>query len=197
MTKLSHNQTTLPSLQTLLYNLVEQSGDNGAEILSIVEHYIHHCCRNYYSITDSEQQDIAQEASIKLLINYEELKHTISKRWIYVMVKNLCLDALRKQRGSNQLSSLGQDQDTENYSSLDPEDFKPQDQFDNHECLDNVFAYIGAQPTGQEDLTIYSHFVYGASRADIAHITGRTVNAVTKRVSILRTRLKKLRSELC
>lgn len=181
----------------LLHNLVQQKGDNGAELLSIVEHYIKQCCRTYYSISYEEQQDIAQEASIKLLLHYNDLKHSISKRWLYVMVKNLCLDVLRKQRSNNPLTHSVPDEEPDERRQLTLEDFEPYSYIDRYECLDNVFAYIEAQPTGLEDLTVYSHFACGSSRADIAHITGRTVSAVTKRISILRSRLKALRGELC
>jgi len=194
---ITDNQIQTPSLPLHLHDLVHQEGDYGAEILSIVEHYTKRCCRDYYSLTDSDQQDIAQEASIKLLINYENLQYTISKRWIYVMIKNLCLDVLRKQRSKNQLISPDEDPDTDNYAPLELDAFEPSDHFDNYECLDNVFAYIKSQPTGHEDFSIYSHYAYGLSREDIAYITGRTVSAVTKRLSVLRMRLKKLRSEIC
>ena len=183
-------------MPSLLHNLVTQQDDCGSELLSIVEHYIQRCCRVYYTIDYAAQQDIAQEASIKLLLNYEEIKHTISKRWLYVMVKNLCIDVLRKQRSNNQLISSGLQQEAD-VPPPEMADFTYSSNFDHHECLDNVFAYIAAQPTGQEDLTVYSHFAYGLNRADIAHITGRTVSAVTKRISILRSRLKSLRDELC
>ena len=180
----------------MLHNLVKQEGDSGSELLSMVEHYIQRCCRVYYTLDYSDQQDIAQEASIKLILNYESMKHTITKRWLYVMVKNLCIDAVRKQINKNQLISSESQRDPD-VSPPEMKDFTYSSNFDHHECLDNVFAYIAAQPTGQEDLTVYSHFAYGLDRADIAHITGRTVNAVTKRISILRARLKGLRDELC
>lgn len=180
----------------MLYNLIQQKGDYGVALLSLIKHYIKQCCRIYYSITDSQQQDIAQEASIKLILHYEDLKDSISKRWLYVMVKNLCLDTLRKQR-SNLLEYSIDDKETDKYQELTLQDFEPYSSFDNYQCLDNVFAYIEAQSAGQEDLTVYSHFAYGLNRTDIANITGRTVSAVTKRISILRARLKTLRSELC
>ena len=180
----------------LLNNLVNQEGDCGSELLSMVEHYIQRCCRTYYSLGYGEQQDIAQEASIRLLLNYESIKDTISKRWLYVMIKNLCIDELRKQMSSNQLR-FAESKEEANVSPPDIDSFKSINEFDHRECLDNVFSYIAAQPSGQEDLTIYSQFAYGLSRADIAHITGRTVNAVTKRISILRSRLKSIRDELC
>lgn len=180
----------------LLHNLVNQQGDSGSELLSMVDHYIQRCCRVYYTLDYGMQQDIAQEASIKLLLHYEDIKHTISKRWLYVMVKNLCIDALRKQRSHHQLIAPQSQQDPE-VPPPEMKDFDYSSNFDHHECLENIFAYIAAQPTGQEDLTVYSHFAYGVSRADIAQITGRTVSAVTKRISILRARLKGLRDELC
>lgn len=181
----------------MLDNLIHQKDDHGVALLSLVDQYIQQCCRTYYSITNSEQQDIAQEASIKLLVHYDNLKNNISKRWLYVMVKNLCLDALRKQRTHHTLGYSIDDKETNEYQELTLQDFEPYSYFDNHQCLDNVFAYIKAQPTGQEDLMVYSHFAYGLNRTDIANITGRTVGAVTKRISILRARLKKLRNELC
>lgn len=163
----------------------------------MVEHYIQRCCRTYYTLTIAEQEDIAQEASVKLLLHYPELKHSISKRWLYVMVKNLCIDALRKQR-SHQHLSIDESNNNEDIN-CEPvmEDFVYSSQFDNRECLDNVFSYLSSQPTGQEDVTVYSHYAYGLSRTDIAQITGRTVSAVTKRISTLRARLKQLRDELC
>lgn len=180
----------------LLHNLVKQQGDCGSELLSIVDHYIHRCCRVYYTLDHRDQQDISQEASIKLLVHYEDIKYSINKRWLYVMVKNLCIDALRKQRSSNQLIPRMSDPEAD-VPPPDLKDFEYSSEFDHRECLDNVFTHIANQPTGQEDLTIYSHFAYGLSRTDIAQITGRTVNAVTKRISILRSRLKAIRDELC
>ena len=183
-------------MEGLLNNLVNQEGDCGSELLSMVEHYIQRCCRTYYSLGYSEQQDIAQEASIRLLLNYEAIKHSISKRWLYVMVKNLCIDELRKQKNSKQLG-LPDSEVEPQVSPPSMEDFECSTEFDHRECLDNVFGYIAAQPSGKEDLIIYSQFAYGLSRADIANITGRTVNAVTKRISILRSRMKSIRDELC
>ncbi|PWQ96547.1 RNA polymerase sigma factor [Leucothrix pacifica] len=180
----------------MLRNLVKQEGDSGSELLSMVDHYVQRCCRVYFTLDYRDQQDIAQEAAIKLILNYEDMKYTITKRWLYVMVKNLCIDAVRKQGSKNQLTSSESQQDPD-VPLPGMEEFTYSSNFDHHECLDNVFAYISAQPNGQEDLTIYSHFAYGLGRADIAHITGRTVNAVTKRISILRARLKTLRDELC
>jgi len=181
----------------MLHNLIQQKGDHGVALLSLVSHYIQQCCQTYYSITYAEQQDIAQEASIKLMVHYQDLKHSISRRWIYVMVKNLCIDTLRKQRKSNCFDYSIDHEETNEYSQLTLEDFDSHSYFDNHQCLDNVFAYIEAQPTGEDDLIVYTHFAYGLSRSDIANITGRTVSAITKRISILRARLKQLRGELC
>lgn len=180
----------------LLHYLVKQEGDCGAELLSMVDHYIQRCSRVYYTLEYRDQQDIAQEASIKLLVHYEDIRYSINKRWLYVMVKNLCIDVLRKQRCSNQLITAVPTQETD-VPPPDPRDFEYLPEFDHRECLDNVFAHIASQPTGLEDLTIYSHYAYGSNRADIAHITGRSINAVTKRISILRSRLKSLRDELC
>ena len=183
-------------MEGLLNNLVNQEGDCGSELLSMVEHYIHRCCRTYYTLGYSEQQDIAQEASIRLLLNYESIKRNISKRWLYVMVKNLCIDELRKQRNANQLR-LPESKEESHVPPPDIESFERSGELENRDCLNNVFGYIASQPTGQEDLIIYSHFAYGLSRSDIAQVTGRTVNAVTKRISILRSRLKSIRDELC
>jgi len=185
------------NLPLLLKNLVKQQGDYGVGILNIVEHYIKQCCKTYFSITYEEKQEISQEAAIRLLLHYDDLEHSISKRWIYVMVKNLCLDVLKKQRNHNQPTPSTSHEEADIYHQLVSQNLYNLSNFDHHQCLDNVFAYIEVQPTGPEDLMIYSHFAYGSSRADIAYITGRTVSAITKRISILRSRLKTLREELC
>lgn len=60
--------TTLSGMHLMLHDLVKQESDSGSELLSMLEHYIHRCCRVYYTLNYSEQQDIAQEASIKLIL---------------------------------------------------------------------------------------------------------------------------------
>lgn len=191
-----HPNPELTGVPLMLHNLVHQQGDCGAGLLSLVKYYIQRCCQTYYSLDFNDQQDIYQEASVKLLMHHPNIKYTVSKRWVYVMVKNLCIDALRSQRSRQPLKLHGSDdEDVRCEPAID--DFVYSSQFDNRECLDNVFSYLAAQPNGKEDLTVYSHYAFGLSRTDIAQITGRTVSAVTKRISTLRARLKQLRDELC
>ena len=65
------------------------------------------------------------------------------------------------------------------------------------ECIEKVFDEIENQPTGNEDLSIYTQFAMGKSNAEIAEETGRTSGAIAKRISILRQRVKQLKQALC
>ena len=181
-----------------LANYLDQKGDNGVALLEYVGRYIAHVSRAYYEFSWSEQEDIRQEIAVLLLCNGEKYRQTFTKRLLYVMVRNQCLDQLRKK--NRQLAAFAPHASTEDQQSSAPPtvaDGADAELFHHLNCLEQIFGKIKSQQTGEEDVRIYTQYAFGLSHLEISRTSNRSVTAIARRLSILRSRLKKLRTELC
>jgi DNA-directed RNA polymerase specialized sigma24 family protein len=182
----------------LLSQFVDQNGDNGSALFGILSRYISYCSHSFPRIGFHERQDILQEVAVKILCHADELRKSCSLPLLYTMVRNQCIDHMRKHK--TQLNVYQHSAEPEENRALPPPGTDPSSQvamLDNIDCLDKVFDHIESQPTGKMDLLIYTQFALGLSYAEISVMVDRTVSAVGRRISILRDRLKQLREELC
>ena len=182
----------------LLVNYIDQINDNGAMLLKYIDRYIAYVCKSHYAFSISEQEDIRQEMAIILLCQGDKYRQKFTKRLLYVMVRNQCLDQFRKHR--RQLSTVEPIPTKESEQTAPTPTFTDgadAELFQHLNCLEKIFGEIGAQPTGSEDVHIYTQYAFGLSHLEISQSANRSVSAIARRLSILRSRLNKLKEDLC
>jgi len=188
------------SCAQMLCHLLDQKHDKGAAIMSLVEHYIGHFAHLYCNLSFHERQDICQEVAIKLLCYGSKVRDNCSRSWVYAVVRNECIDHLRKQsrqvtvfeassdpevdvRATGAMPSLTESVEVGFIQQID--------------CLHKVFDRIERQETGKADIAIYTQYAFGLSYLEISKRSGRTVDAIGQRISVLKSRLKSLMNECC
>ena len=182
----------------MLLHFVEQRGDKGAKLLSVLTRYIQSCAYRHYPLSAEDQQDILQEVAIKILNHAQYLSENCSA-WLFSIVRNEYIDRLRHYQTKKKVFEPDLDGTLvavaeENTLSLA---FADQDLYNQIDCLERVFDEIARQPTGAADMAIYTDYVHGLSNSEIAERTGRTIGAIAKRLSGLRDRVWQLKQELC
>ncbi|WP_157832894.1 RNA polymerase sigma factor [Thiolinea disciformis] len=182
----------------MLLHFVEQRGDKGAKLLSVLTRYIQSCAYRHYPLSAEDQQDILQEVAIKILNHSQHLSENCSA-WLFSIVRNEYIDRLRHYQTKKKVFEPDLDGTLvavaeENTLSLA---FADQDLYNQVDCLERVFDEIARQPTGAADMAIYTDYVQGLSNSEIAERTGRTIGAIAKRLSGLRDRVWQLKQELC
>lgn len=184
----------------MLCNLLDQKHDYGAAILSLVERYINHFARRYCNLNFHERQDICQEVAIKLLCHGEKVRADCPRSWIYAVVRNQCISHVRKQTTELSLfdKSVNCDEEAAATGAIpllaEGVDYAVISQID---CLQKVFDNIGSQETGKADIAIYTQYAFGLSYIEISKRSKRTVDAIGRRISLLKSRLKNLVIEYC
>lgn len=192
-------QPTTPDCHYLLEQFIYQRGDKGVQLLSTLQRYIRYCAYKFQPLSPEDQQEILQEVAIKLLGQAEHLQSNCLG-WLFTIVRNEYIDVLRRQTTRTQTFVEMPEQDgelveiTEYYQLAVSGD---DNLFIEAECLEQVFKQIEQQPTGAEDMTLYTRYALGDSNEEIAQLVGRTVGAVAKRLSLLRERVRQLREILC
>lgn len=181
-----------------MYDFVDQKNDNGASLLKYIVSYISYVSMTHYELSYADQEEVQQEVAIKLLCQGHEIGHKFSKRFLYVMVRNQCIDQQRKK--SRQLATfVPSNTSIDDVSAPAPclSEGKDVSLLHSLNCLEIIFSHLEAEPTGARDIAIYTNYAFGLSHNEIAAHSGRTPNAIAKRLSILRDRLKRLQSEYC
>ena len=182
----------------MLCHLLDQTHDNGAALLSLVECYIGHFASRYCNLSFQDRQDIHQEVAISIFCNGEKVRGNCSRSWVYAVVRNQCINHVRKQ--NRRLFTFKQSDDPEentvgSFPALQESvDAELMQQID---CLQNIFNQVESQPTGKADISIYTQYAFGLSYKEISAHSKRTVDAVGRRISLLKNRLKKLIDECC
>ena len=182
----------------MLAQFVEQRGDKGAKLLSVLTRYLQSCAYRHYPLSAEDQQDILQETAIKVLNRSAQLQGHCSA-WLFSIVRNEYIDRLRQYQSKKKVFEPDVDgtlvvmaeESTQSLALADQELYSQVD------CLEHVFEQIARQPTGEMDMAIYTDYVQGLSNGEIAARTGRTMGAIAKRLSGLRDRVWQLKQELC
>jgi len=182
----------------MLLQFVEQRGDQGAQLLSVLTRYIRTCAYRHYPLSAEDQQDILQETAIKILKHARQVQGNCNA-WLFSVVRNEYIDRLRQLQAKQKVFEPDTDgtlvpvaeETTPSFALAD------QDLYTQVDCLEHVFNEIARQPTGAMDMLIYTDYVQGLSNAEIAERTGRTIAAIAKRLSGLRERVWQLKQELC
>ncbi len=182
----------------MLLQFVEQRGDKGAKLLSVLTRYIQSCAYRHYPLSAEDQQDVLQETAIKILSHAHQLQGSCNA-WLFSIVRNEYIDRLRQYQSKNKVFEPDLDGSLvpvseENTVSLA---FADQNLYNQVDCLERVFDAIACQPTGAADIAMYTDYVQGLSNGEIANRTGRTIGAIAKRLSGLRERVWQLKQELC
>ena len=181
-----------------LYNFIDQKDDNGAVLLKYIVSYVSYVSMTHYELSYADQEEVQQEVAIKLLCQGKDIAKKFNKRFLYVMVRNQCIDQRRKR--SRQLATfVASDNSPDDTTAPAPgmDDGSEVSLLNSLDCLETIFNHIEAEPTGTEDITIYTHYVFGFSHNEIADHVDRTPGAITKRLSLLRSHLKELKNKYC
>ena len=184
----------------MLCNFLDQTNDQGAGILNLVEHYVNHFNARYANLDFHARQDIRQEVSIILLCHGEKVRDNCSRAWVYKIVRNQCINYVRKHTKLATLHKPSSSSDPESdETGLIPSLNEASNVrlFQQMDCLQKIFTQIESQTMGKEDIALYTQYAFGLSYQEISKQTKRTVNAVGRRISILKSRLKKLADECC
>ena len=192
-------QNTDKECRQILENFVFQQGDMGARLLSILSSYISQCHYKICPLSREDQQEILQEASIKILHRYKQLKGSCNG-WLFMIIRNEYIDHLRRNNSRPRIvepDDKGNLIDVDAIQSTQINNLNQQAMFNETDCLESVFDHIEEQPTGKMDISIYTGYAEGLSFAEISELTGRTVGAIGKRISNLRKRVRQLREDLC
>lgn len=198
LSAVNEQQADHAQCREMLLQFVEQRGDKGAKLLSVLTRYIQVCAYRQYPLSAEDQQDILQETAIKILNHHSQLQGQCSA-WLFSIVRNEYIDRLRQLQTKKKVFEPDLDGTLvpvaeANTLSLA---FADQDLYNQVDCLERVFDEIARQPTGQMDMAMYTDYVQGLSNAEIAERTGRTIGAIAKRLSGLRERVWQLKQELC
>ena len=184
--------------QDMLAQFIEQRGDKGAKLLSVLTRYIQTCAYRHYPLTREDQQEILQEVAIKLLDHHQD-RQGHCNAWLFSIVRNEYIDRLRHYQARQKV--FEPDRDGNLVPLLEESTvalaFADQDLYNQVDCLERVFEHIAKQATGEMDISIYTAYVQGFSNGEIAERTGRTIGAIAKRLSGLRERVWLLKQELC
>ena len=196
--QLINNDTA--SCSQMLGDLLDQTNDNGAAIMSLVERYIAHFCRRYCNLNFDERQDVLQEVAIKLLCHGSKVRKKCSRSWVYTVVRNQCINHIRSRSLHSSIFKHAQDDQPESHITGSPPlldqsaDITLVDELD---CLEKVFERIEDQQTGKTDVSLYTLYAFGLSYAEISERSQRTVDAIGTRISLLKKRIKTFMHECC
>ena len=199
LSRLNPEQTLdTPQCREMLGQFVEQRGDKGAQLLSVLSRYIQSCTYRHYPLSVEDQQEILQETAIKILKHHQQLQGQCSA-WLFSIVRNEYIDRLRHYQAKKKVFEPDQDGNLVPMAEATTISLALADQelYNQVDCLERVFDEIACQPTGAMDMAIYTEYVQGLSHAEIAEQTGRTTGAIAKRLSGLRERVWQLKQELC
>jgi len=184
----------------MLCHLLDQTNDNGAAILNLVERYVEHFSKRYGNLGFDEQQDIQQEVAFKLLAHGESMRENCSKSWVYTVVRNQCINHIHKKTNQLKVFNFAENPEAALRATSDMPSLNQTQNIDlsqRIECLQKVFDRIEAQSTGQADISIYTQYAFGLSYEEISNVSNRTVAAIGNRICLLKKRIKKLLKECC
>ncbi|MBK8454781.1 MAG: hypothetical protein WAQ53_03630 [Thiofilum sp.] len=179
--------------RVLIEQFVKQSVDKGARLLTILRQYIRYCHYKMQQLSIEDQQEILQEIGLKLLELKQIPEHC--NAWLFTLVRNHYIDYIRHH--SHTLRIFEPDSEGVLQEIHAPQVPAHEGLYLETDCLEKVFDVIEQQPTGAMDMLIYEHYALGESNAEIARLTGRTESAIGKRISLLRERVRQLRTTLC
>lgn len=184
----------------MLCDLLDQKNDKGAAMLSLVERYVNHFANLYCNLSFHERQDIRQEVAISLICSGSKVRDNCPNSWVYTVVRNQCISYVRKH--ATQLTVFKHSDDPEaeaNQSGSAPSLIETADiiVIQRIDCLEKIFNRIEAQETGKADIALYTQYAFGLSYVEISKRSKRTVDAISRRISVLKSRLKNLMNECC
>ncbi|PWQ93963.1 RNA polymerase sigma factor [Leucothrix arctica] len=200
MNKQAVDTTKADSCSQMLCNLLDQTNDSGAAILSMVERYIHHFSSVYCNLDFHDRQEIHQEVSLKLICHGEKVRDNCTKAWVYTVVRNQCINHIRKRNGQRSVITGYEDPEQTATTCGVPYILSKgletgmQDQLD---CLQKMFGVIESEKTGKSDITLYTLYAFGLSYTEISERSKRTVGAIGQRICLLKKKLSNLVLEHC
>jgi RNA polymerase sigma factor (sigma-70 family) len=181
------------SCQFLIAQFVNQTGDKGAQLISVLRQYIRFCHYKMQVLSTEDQQELLQDIALKLLECPIPTKHC--NAWLFTLVRNQYIDFLRHHSHTTRIFEPDSDGVLQEiHAPLVP---THENLYLEMDCLERVFQVIEQQATGAMDMLIYEHYALGRSNAEIAQLTERTESAIGKRISLLRERVRQLRATLC
>ena len=127
-----------------------------------------------------EAEDVTQEAFMRLWQRGSVIR--ARREWLLTVARNVCLDRLRKMRGTLVTETAGLEQPSEHPG--------PARQAEQQELAQRLHALIGALPEPQRSLLVLFD-MHGLDGATCARILGLNVNQVKVYVHRARQRLRR------
>lgn len=168
-----------------------QAGDMAAleQLLGLYEGAIYNLVRRYFG-NQSEAADVGQEAMIRVFRKIKEFQGRSSfKTWLYRVVTNVCLDALRKRK-NEPLSLDEQDEDGRPVVRVRSAADDPQDALEREELRGILVEMIDGMAKEQR-MIIVLRDMEGLSYEEIAAILGCSLGTVKSRLARAREALRR------
>ncbi len=192
-TKLTEYNTAYP---LMLQNFVYQRGDKGAKLLAELSQYIEICAYKNVPIKTEDQEDILQEVLIKVLNNHQKIK-TNTRGWLFRIVSNECANWQNKISSRKKLIEVYSKNKIIKYKNNDGMIMVWSDAINDYECLEYAFKNVTDSRSGENDREILQQYAAGFENKEIAENTGRPSNAINKKLSVLKKRIRQFILEYC
>ena len=170
-----------------------QAGDAAAfeDLLGRYEGLIYNLVRRYFE-NPTEADDVAQEAMIKIYRRIADFGgHSSFKTWVYRVVTNVCLDALRRRpRKCLSLEELGPDEAPAHQAAAGPEEALEQAE------LREILAKLLLQLDVDQRTILILREIEELSYDDITSIMGCSLGTMKSRLARAREALGR-RYEAC
>lgn len=175
----------------MLTNLLDQKNDKGEAILNLTERYINHFAVRYLNLSKHEQQDIKQEVAISFLSHGDKMRESCSRSWIYTVVRNCCINHVRKQISLQDTLEKKLVTKTKTLMQLQSESIWNKRSCEEIDFIENIFRIQDEKPTSQkDDPMILELYLHGYSYGEIAERIKRSESTIANRISTLKRQLK-------
>ncbi len=172
-----------------LRNFIEQTEDKGNVLISVIRSHLHSLIvTKNYRVRQQEQEDIVQEAIMKIFKSHKQLKVSCVG-WVRSIVTTTCQNTFRKpveSRDAIEMTSIAEDELLDVLNS-----------YDEVECFQAILREIAKSRSGKDDLFILQSYASGSSSHDIAQALNRTPQAIDQRLFMIRKKMHSLKGKLC
>lgn len=134
-------------------------------------------------------EDATQKAFISAYKALNRFQHGNFKGWLFRIVNNKCLDALRKQKRRPEPSIDELTEENESPSFLEDDSASPEDQLLRSEALDAVQSCLQGLPEGQRSVVVLCD-VEGYDYQEIANVLDISLGTVKSRMNRARRKLQ-------
>lgn len=177
----------------IIENILKGNVDSFSELIEKYEKMIYNLA---YRILNnySDAEDVTQEVFLKIYKNIEKCKGKQSiKTWVYTITYNTCIDAIRKNKGKNNISlDKNLDYDDSEYSfELPSNEPTPEAYLLNKESIKDIENAISKLSENNKAL-IFLRDIKGLSYNEISEVMDMNIGTVKSRLNRARNSLKNI-----